>query len=155
MGATDGAVVFTGGAVFTGHGVRSRPGAVAVRGGRIVAVGAAAAGTRLAAGSDWSVSSPNPLWGAHVAVNRTPPDGNAEPFLPGQALDLATILTAYTAGSAYVNHLDHRTGTIEVGRSADLAILDRDPFDHPAAEIGQARVTRTYVDGELVYTAGG
>jgi predicted amidohydrolase YtcJ len=110
------------------------------------------AGARLAAGSDWSVSSPDPLWGAHVAVNRTPPDRPAsERFFPGQALDLATILTAYTAGSAYVNHLDHHTGTIGVGRTADLAVLDRDPFDHPAEEIGQARVIRTYVDGELVH----
>ena len=113
------------------------------------------AGARLAAGSDWSVSSPNPLWGAHVAVNRTAPDDEGgEPFLPDQALDLATILTAYTAGSAYVNHLDHITGTLEVGRCADLAVLDRDPFDHPAAEIGRARVVRTYVDGELVYATG-
>jgi predicted amidohydrolase YtcJ len=114
------------------------------------------AGARLAAGSDWSVSSPDPLWGAHVAVNRTGPggaDGTAERFLPDQALDLATILTAYTAGSAYVNHLDHRTGTIEVGRDADLAVLDRDPFDRPAADIGQARVVRTYVQGDLVYDA--
>jgi predicted amidohydrolase YtcJ len=117
------------------------------------------AGARLAAGSDWSVSSPNPLWGAHVAVTRTTPEdpgyaSAAGPFLPEQALDLATALTAYTAGSAYVNHLDHRTGTIEVGRDADLAVLDRDPFDHPAAEIGHARVTRTYVRGEMVYAAG-
>jgi predicted amidohydrolase YtcJ len=95
------------------------------------------------------------LWGAHVAVNRTAPgDEGGEPFLPDQALDLATILTAYTAGSAYVNHLDHITGTMEVGRCADLAVLDRDPFDHPAAEIGRARVVRTYVDGELVYATG-
>jgi predicted amidohydrolase YtcJ len=114
------------------------------------------AGARLAAGSDWSVSSPNPLWGAHVAVNRTAPDEpveTAEPFLPGQALDLATALTAYTAGSAFVNHLDDLTGTLEVGKYADLAVLDRDPFDHPAAQIGQARVTRTYVQGEMVYEA--
>jgi predicted amidohydrolase YtcJ len=92
-------------------------------------------------------------------VTRTTPEeppgsaGAAEPFLPEQALDLATALTAYTAGSAYVNHLDHRTGTVEVGKDADLAVLDRDPFDHPAAEIGQARVTRTYVRGEMVYEA--
>jgi predicted amidohydrolase YtcJ len=120
------------------------------------------AGARLAAGSDWSVSSPNPLWGAHVAVNRTPageepggadPGEPPAPFLPEQALDLATALTAYTAGSAYVNHLDHRTGTLDVGADADLAVLDRDPFDHPADEIWQARVTRTYVRGERVYAA--
>ena len=52
-------------------------------------------------------------------------------FLPEQAIDLATSLTAYTAGSAWVNHLDGDTGTIEVGKYADLAVLDRDPFAGP------------------------
>jgi predicted amidohydrolase YtcJ len=111
------------------------------------------AGARLAVGSDWSVSSPDPLWGAHVAVNRIGPGEDAEPFRPDQALDLATVLTAYTAGSAYVNHLDDSTGTIEVGRRADLAVLSRDPFDHPTGEIDLARVVRTYIDGDLVYAS--
>jgi predicted amidohydrolase YtcJ len=111
------------------------------------------AGARLAAGSDWSVSSPNPLWGVHVAVNRTAPGSAERPFLPAQVLDLATALTMYTAGSAYVNHLENTTGTVEVGKDADLVVLDRDPFDHPAREIAEARVVRTYVQGESVYVA--
>jgi predicted amidohydrolase YtcJ len=114
----------------------------------------ARAGAHLAAGSDWSVSSPNPLWGAHVAVNRTPPGQPGDRrFLPEQSLDLATVLTAYTAGSAWVNHLDAETGTLEVGKLADLAVLDRDPFDHPAEEIGATRVVATYVAGQRVFTA--
>ena len=72
----------------------------------------------LAAGSDWSVSTPNPFAAIHVAVNRRSApgeglSGDAE-FLPEQRLDLATALTAYTAGSARVNHHDD-TGTIAVG----------------------------------------
>jgi predicted amidohydrolase YtcJ len=111
------------------------------------------AGTRFAAGSDWMVSSPNPLLGMHVAVNRVAPDTPGErEFLPDQALDLATILTAYTAGSAYVNHREATTGTVEVGKDADLAVLDRDPFAHPAAEIGEAKVVRTFVRGEPVWS---
>ncbi|MFD0355861.1 amidohydrolase [Streptomyces sp. NPDC127110] len=119
------------------------------------------AGTRLVAGSDWSVSSPNPLWGVHVAVNRTVPAAEAapgevrEPFFPEQALTLAQALTAYTAGSAWVNHLDEVTGTVEPGKYADLAVLDRDPFALPAEEIGDVRVLRTYVDGEPVHTTAG
>jgi predicted amidohydrolase YtcJ len=74
-------------------------------------------------------------------------------FLPEQSLDLATILTAYTAGSAWVNHLEAETGTIEVGKLADLAVLDRDPFDHPADEIGRTRVVATYVEGAQVFRA--
>ncbi|MFF4484496.1 amidohydrolase [Stenotrophomonas sp. NPDC087984] len=115
------------------------------------------AGARLVAGSDWSVSSPNPLWGIHVAVNRTVPPGESDapgaPFYPEQALSLAEAFTAYTAGSAWVNHLDDVTGTIEEGKYADLVVLDRDPFAGPSQEIAGARVRRTYIDGRLVFAA--
>lgn len=114
-------------------------------------------GAVLAAGSDWSVSSPNPLAAIHTAVNRQAApgyeEGDYEPFLPEQAIDLGTSLTAYTAGSAWVNHLDGDTGTIEVGKYADLAVLDRDPFAGPADRIGATRVLQTFVEGARVYAA--
>ena len=117
-------------------------------------------GARLAAGSDWAVSSANPLRAVHVAVNRSlqgATGAEAEPFLPGQSLDLASALAAYTIGSAYVNHLDDETGTIEAGKLADLVVLDRDPFAGPKSEIGSTGVLATYVQGEPVYlsTSGG
>ncbi|CAL4858881.1 amidohydrolase family protein [Microbacterium sp. MM2322] len=116
------------------------------------------AGAVLAAGSDWSVSTPDPLAAIHTAVNRKAAPGHEEgdydAFLPEQAIDLATSLTAYTAGSAWVNHLDETTGTIEVGKAADLAVLDRDPFAGPADLIGATRVLQTFVDGSRVYAAG-
>ena len=116
-------------------------------------------GAVLAAGSDWSVSTPNPWAAIHVAVNRSIPPGevepglaedNYEPFLPEQAIDLGTALTAYTAGSAWVNHLDD-CGQIQEGALADLVILDRDPFDGPHDEIGLTQVDQTYVGGRLVF----
>lgn len=111
-------------------------------------------GAALAAGSDWSVSTPNAMAAIHVAVNRrsapTEWEGDYPAFLPEQAIDLATALVAYTAGSARVNHLDD-TGTIAVGMRADLALLDRDPFEHPADEIGLTEVRGTWVEGERVY----
>ncbi|GAB3603664.1 amidohydrolase [Microbacterium aureliae] len=114
-------------------------------------------GAVLAAGSDWSVSSPDPMAAIHTAVNRTAApgfeEGEYEPFLPEQAIDLASSLTAYTAGSAWVNHLDHVTGTIRPGAYADLALLDRDPFAGPADEIGATRVLQTFVEGERVHAA--
>jgi hypothetical protein len=114
------------------------------------------AGARLAAGSDWAVSSANPLEGIHVAVNRAfPPEPGepaAEPLLPGQALTLAEAMAAYTAGSAYVNQLDE-TGAIAAGYLADLVVLDRDPFAAPPGEIAAATVALTYVEGERVYAA--
>jgi predicted amidohydrolase YtcJ len=110
------------------------------------------AGVRLAAGSDWPVSSPNPLDGIHVAVNRRLPEDGADVpvLLPEQRLDLATALTAYTAGSARVAHHDE-SGVIEVGRMADLAVLDRDPFDGPPERIADTRVVATYVEGTEVF----
>jgi predicted amidohydrolase YtcJ len=113
----------------------------------------AASGATLVAGSDWPVSSPDPLWGIHVAVNRSlpGPDGRpGQPFLPHQALDVTTALTAYTAGSAYVNHLDD-TGRIEPGAVADLAILDRDITAGPPDEVCAATVQATYVGGVAVH----
>ncbi|MFE3111802.1 amidohydrolase [Kitasatospora indigofera] len=107
-------------------------------------------GATLAAGSDWPVSSPDPLAGIHVAVNRTLPGGDDERvFLPEQRLDLATALAAYTAGSAHVNGLDD-AGSLRVGNLADLVVLDRDVFLAPQA-VAEARVERTYVGGRLVH----
>jgi predicted amidohydrolase YtcJ len=110
----------------------------------------ARSGARLAAGSDWAVSSANPLRAVHVAVNRRLPGSAAEPLLPAQSLPLGEALAAYTTGSAYVNHLDE-TGAIEVGRLADLVVLDRDPFAGPPEEIAGIGAAFTYVGGEQVY----
>lgn len=109
----------------------------------------ARSGARLAAGSDWPVSSPDPLAAIHVAVNRRDSQ-DVDQFLPEQALDLRTALKAYTAGSAWVNHADD-TGRIELGALADLVVLDRDPFAGPPDEIAAARVRATYVEGRCVF----
>ncbi|RRQ79162.1 amidohydrolase [Streptomyces griseofuscus] len=110
-------------------------------------------GATLAAGSDWPVSSPDPLQGIHVAVNRVAPEAPAGTpvFLPGERIGLHDALSAYTAGSAYVNHLDHETGTVAEGFLADLVVLDRDPFAGPPEEIGATRVEQTFVGGRRVF----
>ncbi|MGW1952728.1 amidohydrolase [Streptomyces sp. NPDC001920] len=112
-------------------------------------------GARLAAGSDWPVSSPDPLHGIHVAVNRVAPGASDTPvFLPGERIGLAEALSAYTSGAAHVNHLDD-TGEVRVGALADLVVLDRDPFDGPVEAIAETRVAITYVGGARVYAAHG
>ena len=115
------------------------------------------AGAPLAMGSDWPVSSPDPLQAIHVAVNRTaygePGRAGEEPFLPEQALSLQTAFAAYTSGSAWVNHREHETGSIRPGAAADLVVLDRDPFLGDKAEIGATRVVSTWVEGHAVLGA--
>ncbi len=114
-------------------------------------------GTRLAAGSDWPVSSADPMQGMHVAVNRTEPGGSVHasyptaqtPFLPGQRIDLRTVMTAYTAGSAWLNRSP--AGVIEQGRPADLVVLDRDPFALEPGDIWTTRVRMTLIDGRPVH----
>ncbi|MFK0224969.1 amidohydrolase [Streptomyces sp. NPDC090303] len=109
------------------------------------------AGATLAAGSDWPVSSPDPIAGLHVAVNRRDPGATDDRvFYPEQRLDLTTALAAYTAGTAHVNRLDD-TGSLRPGHLADLVVLDRDIMTGPPEEIAEARVERTYVGGRLVH----
>ncbi|QKW23190.1 amidohydrolase [Kitasatospora sp. NA04385] len=110
------------------------------------------AGATLAAGSDWPVSSPDPIAALHTAVNRHQPGSDRPVFLPEQRVTLAAALAAYTAGSAHVNHLDD-TGTIAPGKLADLAVLDRDPFARPVEEIADTRVLQTFVGGHRVHHA--
>lgn len=114
------------------------------------------AGSQLASGSDWPVSTANPLEIIHTGVNRAPAGATgpaALPFLGEQALSLADALIAHSLGTAYLNHDEQRSGTIEVGKAGDIVILDRDIFAAPVAEIGLAAVIYTIIGGEIVYAA--
>ena len=116
--------------------------------------GLLATGARLCAGSDWPVSSAAPLEAMHVAVNRRPPGTVDGPrFLPEQALTARQFLAAYTSGSAWINHAEADTGTLDVGKLADLAVLDADPLAVEPDRIGDVRVTATFVSGQPVFTA--
>ena len=110
-----------------------------------------AAGATVAFGSDWSVSSPNPLAGIQVAVTRRDPDASAAPFLPDESILLATALEAYTIASAFALGLDAETGSIEVGKLADLVVVSHDLFGLAPTKIASARVLLTLVEGEAVY----
>jgi predicted amidohydrolase YtcJ len=111
------------------------------------------AGARLVMGSDWPVTSPEPIAAIHTAVTRTAYDDPREPFLPEQAIDLTTAFAAYTSGSAWINGRDRLdgAGVLAPGHAADLAVLDRDPFTGPVDEIGASRVTSTWVGGRAVF----
>jgi predicted amidohydrolase YtcJ len=114
-------------------------------------------GARLAGGSDWSVSTSHVLSEIQVAMTRTFPDPGVspEPLDVSEALDLDTALRAFTAGSAHVNHLDDMSGTLEVGRLADIAVVDRDIGAVDPTTLLDARVALTLVEGEPVHVGDG
>jgi predicted amidohydrolase YtcJ len=110
------------------------------------------AGAVLAFGSDWTVSTANPLEEIEVAVRRVAPgDADGDPFLPDERVDLPAALDAFTSGSAHALRLEAETGSVTPGKLADLTVLDRDPFDPAAGPIGGARVLATLVEGEPVH----
>ena len=109
------------------------------------------AGAKLCAGSDWPVSSPDPLLGTHVAVNRGTPD-TREPFLPHQAISRETALAAYTSGTARINGMENVVGHIKTGYDADFAIVDADLAAIDSTEICQASVRQTWVRGQVAYS---
>jgi predicted amidohydrolase YtcJ len=59
----------------------------------------------------------------------------------------------YTRNAAYIMRLEDKTGSIEVGKRADLIVLDRNLFEIPVTEINEARVLLTILDGQTVYSA--
>jgi predicted amidohydrolase YtcJ len=109
-------------------------------------------GALVAFGSDWSVSSPNPLEEIEVAITRMGPSGETDtPFLPDERINLPEALAAFTINAAYLNRLEKQTGSIEVGKFADLVILDRNLFAIPPTDISEARVLVTLFQGSAVH----
>ncbi|MGD8330539.1 MAG: amidohydrolase [Acidobacteriota bacterium] len=112
----------------------------------------AATGAVLACGSDWSVSSMNPLDGIQVAVTRTPPDSpDQPPWIPEERIDLATAIACYTINGAFAAFQESLTGSIEVGKAADLVVLERNLFEVPVGEIHAVRARLTMLDGTVVW----
>lgn len=112
--------------------------------------GLEAAGARLAMGSDWPVSSPDPWQAIHVAVNRSHPDyPDAPPLLPAQALTLNSALAAYTSGSAWLNRAE--AGTLVPGAPADLAVHSANPFELDPAELSSLQSEIVLAAGEPVF----
>jgi predicted amidohydrolase YtcJ len=109
-------------------------------------------GAVIAGGSDWSVSSMNPLDAIQVGVTRRALDDiNGTAWLPEELVDLPAMLAAYTINGAYLSHQEKTTGSIEVGKAADLIVLDRNLFDIPASEIHKVKVRLTLLQGQEVY----
>ena len=77
------------------------------------------------------------------------------PLGVGEEITLAEAIENYTINGAYVNFLDDQVGSIEVGKQADLVILDKNLFAIPAHEINETKVIGTLFAGCLVYLSSG
>jgi predicted amidohydrolase YtcJ len=109
-------------------------------------------GAAMAAGSDWSVSSMNPLEAIQVAVTRRGlRDSTGADWLPQERVDLATMLRAYTLGGAMASDHDSLTGTLTVGKAADVIVLSDDLFALPPQRIHESRVLLTLLAGRAVF----
>ena len=110
------------------------------------------AGGRVAFGSDWSVSSVNPMPQIETAVTRVDADSHATDVLnPEQRITIEQAIEAFTLGSAYVNHQEDVTGSIETGKFADLVVLDQKLFEIEPAKISDTKVLLTLFGGKAVY----
>src|SRR5688572_21651017 len=109
-------------------------------------------GAVVAFGSDWSVSSANPFEEMETAITHMGALGDTKtPFMPEERIGLPEALAAFTINAAYVNRDEKNTGSLEVGKRANLAVLDRNLFDIPPTEISDAKVLVTLFEGKAVH----
>lgn len=112
-------------------------------------------GIRVASSSDHPVTPvPRPLEAMEIAVTRCDPGDSSEATMlaPAQErISLETALRSFTIDAAYALFMDDKTGSLEVGKKADLVILDRNIFELPVHEIAAAREMATMINGKIVY----
>lgn len=109
-------------------------------------------GAKLAFGSDWFVAPPDPIMGIYAAVTRrTLDEARPQGWVPEQKITVEEALRAYTVGSAYASFEEGVKGSLEPGKVADLAIIDRDLTQIPPETIREAKVVLTIVGGKIVF----
>jgi predicted amidohydrolase YtcJ len=112
------------------------------------------AGATIVGGSDWEVSSYNPFRAFQTAVTRAGGKGQEQkPLNSDEAIPLEAAVHAYTINAAFALKQESTTGSLEVGKRADLIVVDRDIFTIKRDDIGDTKVLATYLDGRLVYSA--
>jgi predicted amidohydrolase YtcJ len=111
-------------------------------------------GGRYTFGSDWPVAALNPWEAIQTAVTRQTSDGKpAGGFVPSQKLTVAQAVEGYTIDVAYAGHLEKSEGSLEVGKVADVILVDKNIFEIDPQTIGETKVVLTIVGGKIVYEA--
>ncbi len=109
-------------------------------------------GVRLAFGSDWTVAPLNPLQGIYASVTRRTTDGaNPNGWYPEQKITLNEALIAYTSGAAYAGFDENLIGSIEIGKYADLIIVNENLFTIPPEDIDKVFVDMTIFNGKVIF----
>jgi predicted amidohydrolase YtcJ len=114
-------------------------------------------GVMVAYGSDWFVTSPNPMDLIEAAVTRIRPSlaldikRESEPPLPGEEVNIVDAIASYTINGAFLNHQEETTGSIEVGKLADMTVLSENLFEVEPSRISETEILLTIMDGEIVH----
>ena len=109
-------------------------------------------GVVVANGSDFPVEEPNPMLGFYAAVTRQDPSGQPPGgWMPEERMSREEALKSFTWNAAYASHAEKDLGSLEVGKLADMVILDRNVMTIEPKEILTTRVLFTIVGGEVTY----
>lgn len=111
-------------------------------------------GIRWAGGSDYPVTPFAARLGLWASMVRETLNGTfgKQPFGTAQAVDIHTALRSYTIWSAHQLFLENRTGSIEAGKDADIAVWDRNPYTVPAEQVKDMKCKMTIFKGRTVYS---
>lgn len=109
-------------------------------------------GAMIVFGSDWSVSTANPWHEIETAITRKDAiNDDMESFIPEERIDLESAITAFTINAAFVNRKEDTTGSIEVGKYADLVVIDQNLFEIEPEAISDTRALLTLFEGRPVF----
>ncbi len=107
----------------------------------------------MASASDFPVTIPfDPLIAIQIGITREDiAETTGEVLYPSESASLEDMITSFTYNGAYANFLENEIGSIEVGKQADIIVLDQNLFEIPANEIAKTKVLLTLVDGKEVF----
>lgn len=110
-------------------------------------------GVNVSFGSDWPVTEFDPLTGIEIAVTRKPVGFEGKTDFPekDQRINVKEAINCYTLEAAYSLHRNDEVGSLEVGKEADLVVLDSDILECKGNEIHNAKVVMTMIGGVIVY----
>ncbi|PEK75663.1 amidohydrolase [Bacillus toyonensis] len=113
-------------------------------------------GVIMASSSDYPITAGlyfSPLTAIQIGITRSN-IGKTDPgdvLNPKERVNLTDMIESYTINGAYANFSDHETGSIKVGKKADLVVLDKNLFEVPEHNIYKTRILLTLLEGKEIY----